>query len=111
MVAAALQHLDLGLAVEQVVVRLADDRPGHAELPRAVRLLEYQQADVLSAYRFDRTSEGFVRTLYSFVYNTLIRLLFGLDYASAVAMVGVSTGRPVLCRWPPRMERTPALTG
>jgi glycosyltransferase involved in cell wall biosynthesis len=48
------------------------------ELPRAVRLLEYQEADVLSAYRFDRTSEGFVRTVYSFVYNTLIRLLFGL---------------------------------
>ena len=28
------------------------------EIERAVRLLEYQQADVLSAYRFDRTSEG-----------------------------------------------------
>jgi glycosyltransferase involved in cell wall biosynthesis len=48
------------------------------ELPRAVRLLDYQQADVLAAYRFDRTSEGFVRTVYSFVYNTLIRSLFGL---------------------------------
>jgi glycosyltransferase involved in cell wall biosynthesis len=48
------------------------------ELPRAVRLLEYQQADVLSAYRFDRTSEGLIRTVYSFVYNTLIRVLFGL---------------------------------
>lgn len=48
------------------------------ELPRAVRLLDYQQADVLSAYRFDRTSEGFIRTVYSFVYNTLIRVLFGL---------------------------------
>jgi glycosyltransferase involved in cell wall biosynthesis len=48
------------------------------ELPRAVRLLEYQQADVLSAYRHDRTSEGAIRTLYSLVYNTLIRVLFGL---------------------------------
>ena len=48
------------------------------ELPRAVRLLEYQEADVLSAYRFDRTSEGFVRTVYSFVYNSLINTLFGL---------------------------------
>jgi glycosyltransferase involved in cell wall biosynthesis len=48
------------------------------ELPRAVRLLDYQQADVLSAYRFDRTSEGFIRTVYSFFYNTLIRVLFGL---------------------------------
>ncbi len=48
------------------------------ELGRAVRLLEYQQADVLAAYRFDRTSEGLVRTVYSFVYNLLIRVLFGL---------------------------------
>ena len=48
------------------------------ELGRAVRLLEYQQADVLAAYRFDRTSEGLVRTVYSFCYNLLIRALFGL---------------------------------
>jgi glycosyltransferase involved in cell wall biosynthesis len=48
------------------------------ELGRAVRLLEYQQADVLSAYRFDRTSEGLLRTVYSFIYNWLIRALFGL---------------------------------
>lgn len=48
------------------------------ELPRAVRLLDYQQAEVLCAYRFDRTSEGLIRTTYSFFYNTLIRLLFGL---------------------------------
>ena len=48
------------------------------ELGRAVRLLEYQQADVLAAYRFDRTSEGLVRTVYSLVYNLLIRALFGL---------------------------------
>jgi len=48
------------------------------ELGRAVRLLEYQEADVLAAYRFDRTSEGFVRTVYSLVYNLLIRALFGL---------------------------------
>jgi len=48
------------------------------ELGRAVRLLEYQQADVLSAYRFDRTSEGLLRTVYSFFYNSLIRVLFGL---------------------------------
>lgn len=48
------------------------------ELGRAVRLLEYQEADVLSAYRFDRTSEGFVRTVYSFFYNLLIRVAFSL---------------------------------
>ena len=48
------------------------------ELPRAVRLLEYQQADVLAAYRFDRTSEGLLRTFYTLVYSAIIRTLFAL---------------------------------
>jgi glycosyltransferase involved in cell wall biosynthesis len=48
------------------------------ELERAVRLLECQQADVLSAYRFDRRVEGFVRTAYSLGYNFVIRVAFGL---------------------------------
>ena len=48
------------------------------QLPRAVRLLEYQEADVVAGYRFDRTSEGLVRALYTFCYNHLIRTLFGL---------------------------------
>jgi len=49
-----------------------------AQLPRAVRLLEYQQADLLAGYRFDRTSEGLHRALYTIGYHVLIRLLFGL---------------------------------
>jgi glycosyltransferase involved in cell wall biosynthesis len=48
------------------------------ELPRAVRLLEYQQADLLAGYRFDRTSEGMHRAVYTIGYHVLIRLLFGL---------------------------------
>ena len=48
------------------------------QLPRAVRLLEYQQADLLAGYRFDRTSEGLQRALYTIGYHLLIRLLFGL---------------------------------
>ncbi len=48
------------------------------ELPRAVRLLDYQQADVVAAYRHDRTSEGWLRTVYTFTYNLMIRTLFGL---------------------------------
>ena len=48
------------------------------ELRRAVRLLEVQKADVVSAYRFDRTSEGLLRTIYSFLYNSLVRVMFGL---------------------------------
>ena len=48
------------------------------EVRRAARLLEVQKADVVSAYRFDRTSEGLLRTIYSFFYNSLIRMVFGL---------------------------------
>lgn len=48
------------------------------ELPRAVRLLAYQQADVLSAYRFDRALEGPLRSVYTFFYTLLIRSLFDL---------------------------------
>lgn len=50
------------------------------EVERAVRLLEYQQADVLAAYRFDRTSEGLVRTIYTIGYSALIRTLFRLRF-------------------------------
>jgi hypothetical protein len=32
----------------------------------------------VSAYRFDRTGEGYVRTVYSFFYNMLVRVLFGV---------------------------------
>lgn len=48
------------------------------ELPRAVRLLREYDVDIISAYRFDRTGEGSLRFLYTFVYNTLIRSLFGV---------------------------------
>jgi glycosyltransferase involved in cell wall biosynthesis len=67
------------VATKDLVVYTDADLPFDLqELGRAVRLLEYQQADVLAAYRFDRTAEGFLRTVYSFVYNLLIRVLFGL---------------------------------
>ncbi len=47
-----------------------------AELPRAMRLMRDYDADIVSAYRFDRTGEGYLRTVYTFVYNLLIRTLF-----------------------------------
>jgi glycosyltransferase involved in cell wall biosynthesis len=48
------------------------------ELHRAVRLLRVYEADIVSAYRFDRTGEGYVRTVYSFFYNLLVRVFFGV---------------------------------
>ena len=48
------------------------------ELPRAVRLLREYEVDIISAYRFDRTGEGSLRAIYTFVYNALIKALFGV---------------------------------
>jgi len=47
------------------------------ELLRAVRVLRTYEADVVSAYRLDRTGEGPRRAIYSWVYNWLIQLTFG----------------------------------
>src|SRR5262245_45813942 len=44
-----------------------------AEADKALRLLRLYEADIVSAYRFDRTAEGAQRALYSFVYNHLVR--------------------------------------
>jgi glycosyltransferase involved in cell wall biosynthesis len=49
-----------------------------AEVAQAVRLIRYYQADIVSAYRFDRTGEGASRAVYTFFYNVLIRRLFGV---------------------------------
>lgn len=49
-----------------------------AELPRALRLQQEYDADLVSAYRFDRTGEGYLRAIYTFWYNVLIRTLFGV---------------------------------
>jgi glycosyltransferase involved in cell wall biosynthesis len=48
------------------------------ELPRAVRLLREYEVDIISAYRFDRTGEGSLRAVYTWVYNGLIKALFGV---------------------------------
>jgi glycosyltransferase involved in cell wall biosynthesis len=49
-----------------------------AEASRAVRLLRYYEADIVSAYRLDRTGEGSLRLVYTFFYNLLIKTLFGV---------------------------------
>ncbi len=48
------------------------------DLKRAFRLMRYYDADIVSAFRFDRTSEGMRRLVYSWFYNWLVKLLLGL---------------------------------
>ena len=49
-----------------------------AELGRGLRVMAFNGADVIAGFRHDRTNEGLRRILYSFVYNWLIRLAFGV---------------------------------
>jgi glycosyltransferase involved in cell wall biosynthesis len=46
-------------------------------LGRAIRAMELTGADMIAAYRHDRTMEGGRRALYTLVYNGLIGVLFG----------------------------------
>ena len=49
-----------------------------AEVGRAVRLMRNYEADIVSAFRLDRTGEGRSRAVYTFFYNILSRRLFGV---------------------------------
>jgi glycosyltransferase involved in cell wall biosynthesis len=49
-----------------------------AEVGKALRLMRLYEADIVSAYRFDRTAEGARRAAYSYVYNHLVRWALGV---------------------------------
>ena len=69
----------LSASTKDIVVYSDIDLPFDLEeLKRALHLMEYLEADMLCAFRFDRTSEGPKRIVYSFAYNLLIRTLFGV---------------------------------
>jgi len=66
-------------ATGDVIVYTDADLPfDMRELHKALRLLRQYEADVVSAYRFDRTDEGLVRVVYSAFYNLLVRVLYGV---------------------------------
>lgn len=48
------------------------------ELHKAIRIMRLYESDIVSAYRHDRTEEGSSRAIYTFFYNLLIRLMFGV---------------------------------
>jgi len=67
-----------GAAQKDVVVYMDADLPFDPEvIGKAMRALHVTRADMIAGYRLDRTTEGFRRTVYSYLYNTLIGLLFG----------------------------------
>src|SRR5438067_4237572 len=65
-------------ATKDLVLYMDADLPFDPDvLGKAIRAMELTGADVIAGYRLDRTMEGFKRTLYSYVYNALIGILFG----------------------------------
>ncbi len=69
----------LDLARHELILYSDADLPFDlGEAAKACRLLRMYRADIVSAYRHDRTSEGAIRALYSYGYNWLVRAVFGL---------------------------------
>jgi glycosyltransferase involved in cell wall biosynthesis len=69
----------LALARGSLVLYMDGDLPFDLrELDGACSILCESKADVFSAYRLNRASEGLRRTCYSFVYNALVRVVFKL---------------------------------
>jgi glycosyltransferase involved in cell wall biosynthesis len=65
-------------ATRELVLYMDADLPFDPdELGRAIRALQVTGSDMIAGYRLDRTIEGFRRTVYSYVYNALIGVLFG----------------------------------
>jgi len=65
-------------ARKDVVLYMDADLPFDPEtIGPALRAMTVTRADLIAGYRLDRTGEGLRRTIYSYLYNTLIGLLFG----------------------------------
>ena len=68
-------------ARNQVILYMDADLPfDPREIGRALSAMRVTRADVIAGYRYDRTAEGMRRTLYSYLYNGMIGLLFGLPH-------------------------------
>lgn len=68
-----------GATTKDVVVYSDIDLPWDMrELGKALHLMQYLEADMISAFRFDRTTEGVKRIAYSFAYNFLVRAVFDI---------------------------------
>jgi len=67
-------------ASKQLVLYSDSDLPCNmSELKHALRVMDITRSDVVTAYRHDRINEGMIRIIYSFFYNSLIRIIFGMN--------------------------------
>lgn len=67
-------------ASHELILYMDADLPFDPDvLGRAIRAISVTRADLICGYRFDRTTEGVKRTLYTVAYNWLIRILFRIS--------------------------------
>jgi glycosyltransferase involved in cell wall biosynthesis len=67
-----------GAASKELILYMDADLPWDPrEIGRALSAMEVTRADMIAAYRYDRTGEGLRRAIYSYVYNGIIGVLFG----------------------------------
>jgi glycosyltransferase involved in cell wall biosynthesis len=65
-------------AQKELVFYMDADLPFDPDvIGQAIRAMWITGADVIAGYRLDRTIEGLRRTIYSYVYNAVIGVLFG----------------------------------
>jgi len=65
-------------ASKELILYMDADLPWDPrEIGRALSAMEVTRADMIAAYRYDRTGEGLRRAIYSYVYNGIIGVLFG----------------------------------
>jgi glycosyltransferase involved in cell wall biosynthesis len=65
-------------ASKELVLYMDADLPfDPREIGRAISAMDVTRADMIAAYRYDRTGEGLRRAVYSYVYNGFIGVLFG----------------------------------
>ena len=64
-------------AAKDIVIYSDADLPfDFHEIERAIHVIEVIDADIVAAYRHDRTSDRWYRIIYTLVYNWLIRLIY-----------------------------------
>lgn len=69
----------LAEATSELVLYTDADMPFDLnDLHKALRLLAIYDADIVSAYRFDRTGEGAKRAVYSHIYNSVVKAVLRL---------------------------------
>ncbi len=68
------------IASKELILYSDFDMPFNVkDVKAALQIMEAKNADIISAYRLNRNSDRPIRTLYSYGYDFIIKLIFGID--------------------------------